>query len=61
MMLNPAIGKLINNYKNRYELVLDIAKRARKISEKAEKEQEIIIEKPVTLAMNQLAKEKELL
>ena len=61
MMLNPAIGKLINNYKNRYELVLDIAKRARKFSEKAEKEQEIIIEKPVTLAMNQLAKEKELL
>ena len=61
MMLNPAIGKLINNYKNRYELVLDIAKRARKISEKAEKEQEIIIEKPVTLAMNQLAKEKDLL
>ncbi len=60
MMLNPAIGKLINNYKNRYELVLDIAKRARKISEKAEKEQEIIIEKPVTLAMNQLAKEKQL-
>ena len=60
MMLNPAIGKLINNYKNRYELVLDIAKRARKISEKAEKDQEIIIEKPVTLAMNQLAKEKDL-
>lgn len=60
-MLNPAIGKLINNYKNRYELVLDIAKRARKISEKAEKDEEIIIEKPVTLAMNQLAKEKQLL
>ncbi len=60
-MLNPAIGKLINNYKNRYELVLDIAKRARRISEKAEQEQEIIIEKPVTLAMNQLAKEKDLL
>ncbi len=60
-MLNPAIGKLINNYKNRYELVLDISKRARKISEKAEKEQEIIIEKPVTLAMNQLAKEKDLI
>ena len=35
MMLNPAIGKLINNYKNRYELVLDIAKRERKISEKS--------------------------
>ena len=60
MMLNPAIGKLINNYKNRYELVLEIAKRARKISEKAENEGEIIIEKPVTLAMNELAREKHL-
>ncbi len=59
-MLNPAIGKLINNYKNRYELVLEIAKRARKISEKAENEGEIIIEKPVTLAMNELAREKHL-
>ena len=59
-MLNPAIGKLIYNYENRYDLVLDIAKRAREISEKAEKDNEIIIEKPVTLAMNQLAKEKDL-
>ena len=59
-MLNPAIGKLINNYENRYDLVLEIAKRAREISEKAEKDNEIIIEKPVTLAMNQLAKEKDL-
>lgn len=59
-MLNPAIGKLINNYKNRYELVLEIAKRARKISEKAENSEDILIEKPVTLAMNELAKEKHL-
>jgi len=57
-MLNPAIGKLINTYENRYDLVLDIAKRARAISEKAERDNEIIIEKPVTLAMNELAKEK---
>ncbi len=59
-MLNPAIGKLINDYENRYDLVLDVAKRARKISEKAERDSEIIIEKPVTLAMNELAKEMEL-
>lgn len=56
-MLNPAIGKLISDYENRYDLVLDVAKRARKISEKAERDNEIIIEKPVTLAMNELAKE----
>ena len=59
-MLNPAIGKLITNYKNRYELVLEIAKRARKISENAENSEDILIEKPVTLAMNELAKEKHL-
>ena len=59
-MLNPSIGKLITNYKNRYELVLEIAKRARKISEKAENSEDILIEKPVTLAMNELAKEKHL-
>lgn len=59
-MLNPAIGKLISNYKNRYELVLEIAKKARKISEKAENSEDILIEKPVTLAMNELAKEKHL-
>ena len=59
-MLNPAIGKLINNYPNRYELVLEIAKRARNISEKSEQADEILIEKPVTLAMNELAKEKHL-
>lgn len=59
-MLNPAIGKLINAYPNRYELVLDIARRARKISKTAEDNNEIIIEKTVTLAMNELAREKEL-
>ena len=25
-MLNPAIGKLINTYENRYDLVIDVAK-----------------------------------
>ena len=36
-MLNPAIGKLINNSENRYKLVKDIAKEARNISAEAEK------------------------
>ncbi len=76
MMLNPAIGKLINYVENtpenasenenenalnsRYDLVLEIAKRARRISEKAQRDGAIIIDKPVTLAMNELAKEKNL-
>ena len=37
-MLNPAIGKLINNSENRYKLVKKIAKEARNISAEAEKQ-----------------------
>ncbi len=54
-MLNPAIGELINHCNNRYELVLDVAKKARAIAEEAEENDEILIEKPVTLAIDELA------
>lgn len=60
-MLDPAIGKLIENYENRYRLVVDIAKEAREIAKKAEERGEIIIEKTVSLAIDKLAKEKELI
>ncbi len=56
-MLNPAIGKLINNSENRYKLVKQIAKKARTISDEAEKNGEIIIEKPVSIAINKMAEE----
>ena len=56
-MLNPAIGKLINNCDNRYKLVKQIAKEARNISEEAEQNGEIIIEKPVSIAINKMAEE----
>ncbi len=56
-MLNPAIGKLINNCDNRYKLVNKIAKKAREISANAEEKGEIIIEKPVTIAINEMAAE----
>ncbi len=54
-MLNPAIGKLIEAKDNRYQLVLEVAKEARDISENAQASGEIIIEKPVSLAINKLA------
>jgi DNA-directed RNA polymerase subunit omega len=57
-MLNPSIGKLINEYENRYDLVIDVARRARKISNRAENDGEILTEKSVTLALNELAEEK---
>ncbi len=56
-MLNPAIGELIENYDNRYELVLDVADCARDISKQAEEDGEILIEKTVSLAINKLASE----
>ncbi len=56
-MLNPAIGKLINNCDNRYRLVLEIAHTAREISEDAAEKGEIIIEKPVSLAIDKIASE----
>lgn len=57
-MLNPAIGKLIENYDNRYRLVIDVAKCARKISSEAQECGEIMIEKPVSVAINKLSNEK---
>lgn len=56
-MLNPAIGKLIEKCDNRYDLVIEIANEAREISEQASKNGEIIVEKPVSLAINKLASE----
>ena len=54
-MLNPNIGKLIGNYNNRYRLVIDVAHTARQISQKAEDAGDILIEKPVSLAIDKIA------
>lgn len=59
-MLNPAIGKLIESYENRYRLVTDVADCARKIASEAENNEEILIEKPVSIAINKIAVEKNL-
>lgn len=56
-MLNPNIGKLIQNCDNRYRLVIDIAKTAREISGEAAKQGEITVEKPVSAAIDKLASE----
>lgn len=57
-MLNPGIGKLIENYENRYRLVIDVAKTARQVSKDAQERGEIIIQKPVSLAIDKLTDEK---
>jgi len=57
-MLNPAIGKLINNSDSRYQLVLEVAKEARVIAEENENETAKELEKSVSLAINKIAEEK---
>lgn len=54
-MLNPAIGKLIKEYDNRYQLVLDVAKEAREIAVQNEDDNDKNVEKSVTLAINKIA------
>lgn len=57
-MLNPAIGKLINNSDSRYQLVLEVAKQARVIAEENENETAKELEKSVSLAINKVAEQK---
>ncbi len=51
-MLNPDLRNVLKGKTSRYSLVIATAKRAREIAETAEEKGEIIVEKPVTLAVN---------
>lgn len=53
-MLNPNLKNVLKGKTSRYSLVIATAKRAREIATIAEENNEIIIEKPVTLAINEL-------
>ena len=54
-MIYPAMGKLNSYIPNRYMLVNVVARRARQISESAEEIGEPLDEKPVTLAIQEVA------
>ena len=58
MMLYPAMNKLTSYVPNRYMLVNVVARRARQIAETAEETGEQLNEKPVTLAINEVAEGK---
>ena len=58
MMLYPAMNKLTSYVPNRYMLVNVVAHRARQIAETAEETGEHLNEKPVTLAINEVAEGK---
>lgn len=55
MMLYPAMSKLNSYIPNRYMLVNVVARRARQIAEEAEMTGERLEEKPVTLAIHEVA------
>ncbi len=54
MKFNPDLSGILKDHTSRYSLVIATAKRAREISEEAEEKGEILIEKPVSLALNDL-------
>ncbi len=57
-MLNNDLSGVLKDHISRYSLVTATAKRARKISEDAERDKRIIIEKPVSLAINEIIDDK---
>lgn len=53
-MFNPDLKDVLNGGVSRYQLVKAVAKRAREISLKAEEEGEILEEKPVSIALDEI-------
>ena len=54
-MLYPPVADLLKNVESRYLLVNVVAQRARQIAQEAEEQQEELTEKPVTLAIREVA------
>jgi len=57
-MLYPPVADLLKNVSSRYLLVNVVAQRARQISEEAEANQEELTDKPVTIAIHEVAEGK---
>lgn len=55
MMLEPAMNRLLKQVPSRYQLVNVVAHRARQIASTAEDEGYPLAEKPVTLALHEVA------
>lgn len=53
-MFNPDLSVVLKNHLSRYSLVTATAKRAREIAEEAEENHEIITEKPVSMALEEI-------
>ncbi len=55
---NPDLSSVLSNHMSRYSLVRATAKRAREISEEAEEESIILVEKPVSIAIDEIIEGK---
>ena len=55
---NPDLSPVLSNHMSRYSLVRATAKRAREISEEADEEGIILIEKPVSIAIDEIIEGK---
>ncbi len=53
-MFNPDLRGVLKNHLSRYSLVTATAKRAREIAETAEENKEIMTEKPVSVALEEI-------
>ncbi len=58
MMVKPSVNELLTKAKNRYELVIATARRARQIANGDEPKTYVKEESPVTLAANEIAEGK---
>ncbi len=57
-MLKPSADLIIKPTQSRYSLVVAVSKRAREIAADAENRGEILIEKPVDIAVHELMENK---
>ena len=57
-MLNPSSNIIKTPHKSYYSVVIAVAKRAREIVEKAEENNQILVEKPVDLAVQDFVDDK---
>ena len=55
MMLYPAMKDLLNKVPSRYQLVNVVAHRARQIASEAEANGEVLDDKPVSIAIREIA------
>ncbi len=53
-MFNPDLRNVLKDHTSRYSLVTAVAKRAREISADAQENGEILSEKPVSLALDEI-------